>query len=133
MAKCADCGIERPYLHTHHIVPRSKGGTDDPSNLVKLCANCHENRHGGSFHLAVSNQSRRSHSDRLKRLWADAEFRARMSQSFRNRKPRSAEALAKQSIKEKALWLDPEYRAKQSASRKMAWASLSAEARAARL
>jgi hypothetical protein len=56
-----------------------------------------------------------------------------MLESFRNRKPRSAEALAKQGTKEKARWLDPEYRAKQSASRKSAWASLSAEARAARL
>jgi hypothetical protein len=56
-----------------------------------------------------------------------------MSESFRNRKPRSAEALAKQSVKEKALWLDAGYRARQSASHKRMWADLSPEARAARL
>jgi hypothetical protein len=56
-----------------------------------------------------------------------------MSESFRNRKPRSADALAKQSKWMKALWLDPGYRAKLSQSRRKMWAKLSPEARAARL
>ncbi|MBD1831147.1 HNH endonuclease [Cyanobacteria bacterium FACHB-472] len=25
----------------HHIIPRSKGGTDDLSNLITLCGRCH--------------------------------------------------------------------------------------------
>jgi len=25
-------------VHTHHIIPRSGGGTDEPENLVALCA-----------------------------------------------------------------------------------------------
>jgi hypothetical protein len=56
-----------------------------------------------------------------------------MSESLRNRKPRSAEALAKQSIWMKALWLDPGYRDRISKSRKKMWAKLSPGARAARL
>jgi len=31
----------RRNLHIHHIIWRSKGGTDDPANLIVLCARCH--------------------------------------------------------------------------------------------
>jgi len=31
----------RRNLHVHHIIWRSKGGTDEPSNLIVLCAKCH--------------------------------------------------------------------------------------------
>ena len=37
--RCAICGSSNP-LDLHHIVPVSLGGTDDPSNLTVLCANC---------------------------------------------------------------------------------------------
>lgn len=36
---CVVCGY--PLVHLHHLVPRSKGGTDDPSNLIDLCPNHH--------------------------------------------------------------------------------------------
>lgn len=46
--------------HTHHIVYRSAGGTDDLSNLVLLCGPCHSDEHrhkldisGTSEHLTV--------------------------------------------------------------------------------
>ena len=29
----------------HHIVPKSWGGTDDPSNIVRICGTCHDNVH----------------------------------------------------------------------------------------
>lgn len=29
----------------HHIIPRSKGGTDKPDNLILLCSKCHEKIH----------------------------------------------------------------------------------------
>ncbi len=29
------------FLEVHHIVPRSRGGTNDPSNCMCLCAACH--------------------------------------------------------------------------------------------
>ena len=31
--------------HAHHVVYRSAGGSDQPSNLVTLCAACHEQEH----------------------------------------------------------------------------------------
>lgn len=37
---CA-CGCGRKASHLDHIVPRSKGGTDDPSNLQPLARECH--------------------------------------------------------------------------------------------
>ena len=33
----------RPYDHAvDHIIPKAKGGTDDPDNLQSLCAPCHD-------------------------------------------------------------------------------------------
>lgn len=41
-----DCKIcQRPTasesLHTHHKIPRSEGGSNDPENLIKICSDCH--------------------------------------------------------------------------------------------
>jgi len=49
---CQNCGRQGgPYgnieLHAHHIVPKSKGGTHDKSNLKTLCEDCHNAIHGG--------------------------------------------------------------------------------------
>lgn len=33
--------MQSEYLETHHIIPRCMGGSDDPSNLVKLTAKAH--------------------------------------------------------------------------------------------
>ena len=41
---CGNCG-STTNLHAHHIVPRSKGGTDNLSNLRTLCSNCHKILH----------------------------------------------------------------------------------------
>jgi len=63
-ANCVDCGSEvlkegkgRQKMILHHILPKDKGGTDDPTNLVILCPSCHKRRHleidgatGGSEH-----------------------------------------------------------------------------------
>lgn len=38
--RCALCAEQYP-LHIHHIIPVSRGGTNDPDNLVLLCANHH--------------------------------------------------------------------------------------------
>jgi len=50
---CRACGREVKQVsanpltraETHHIVYRSAGGTDDESNLVLLCAQCHADEH----------------------------------------------------------------------------------------
>ncbi len=36
---CRHC--QRPATDTHHIVPRSRGGRTESSNLVRLCRRCH--------------------------------------------------------------------------------------------
>ncbi len=52
---CQVPGCSRRAVHAHHVVPRSRGGSDDPSNLVALCA-CHHLRgiHGGYLHVSGS-------------------------------------------------------------------------------
>lgn len=39
------------FLEVHHIVPRSRGGTHDPANLVVLCSAHHGRVHDGSLRL----------------------------------------------------------------------------------
>ena len=40
-----DCG-NRHFLEIHHIMPRSEGGGNDPTNLITLCSACHRLAHG---------------------------------------------------------------------------------------
>ncbi len=42
---CVACGI-REQLHHHHLIPKSRGGGNAETNLITLCANCHEKIHG---------------------------------------------------------------------------------------
>jgi len=41
--RCQNCGLRGRHvkLEVHHIVPRSKGGSNNFKNLVVLCPNCH--------------------------------------------------------------------------------------------
>ena len=41
---CQACGKKRQRrtLEVNHIIPRSKGGDDDPTNLISLCKYCHD-------------------------------------------------------------------------------------------
>jgi len=41
---CVACGKEK-NLFQHHLVPRSKGGSDEKSNLITLCGSCHAKAH----------------------------------------------------------------------------------------
>jgi 5-methylcytosine-specific restriction endonuclease McrA len=43
--KCTDCGASGVELHVHHVVPLSKGGTNDLDNLATLCSMCHSMIH----------------------------------------------------------------------------------------
>jgi hypothetical protein len=42
---CMCCGSTKKPIDLHHIIHRSQGGTDDPSNLGPLCRECHEKHH----------------------------------------------------------------------------------------
>ncbi|MCL4502903.1 MAG: HNH endonuclease [Deltaproteobacteria bacterium] len=41
---CQICGQKKRKnnLEVHHIIPQSKGGSDDPTNLITLCKFCHD-------------------------------------------------------------------------------------------
>ncbi len=48
---CQNCGVKGgpkggAELHAHHIVPKSKGGTHQLSNLKTVCSQCHNAIHG---------------------------------------------------------------------------------------
>lgn len=47
-SKHSDC------LEVHHIIFRSNGGGDAPSNLITLCRDCHKALHAGYFSLKVT-------------------------------------------------------------------------------
>lgn len=40
-------------LHVHHIIFRSNGGSDDESNLICLCSECHKKLHLGQISLKL--------------------------------------------------------------------------------
>jgi 5-methylcytosine-specific restriction endonuclease McrA len=45
---CAFCTTRETMflsLEIHHVIPASRGGTNDPKNLVALCANHHRVLH----------------------------------------------------------------------------------------
>ena len=48
---CQCCGKKHTRLEVHHIVFRSRGGTDDEKNLITLCEKCHKAIHNGAFIL----------------------------------------------------------------------------------
>jgi len=37
---CQYCGTKSENLHCDHVIPLSRGGTNDPANLVTACARC---------------------------------------------------------------------------------------------
>ena len=49
--QCKKCKTKKDKLHVHHVVFRSNGGTDTPSNLITLCEDCHDRLHNGEFEI----------------------------------------------------------------------------------
>jgi len=49
--RCQKCRgrSKDPRLTIHHILWRSRGGTDEPNNLVTLCRACHDRLHAGEW------------------------------------------------------------------------------------
>ena len=40
--KCEKCKLNFKMLEIHHIIPISKGGNNEASNLMALCSSCHK-------------------------------------------------------------------------------------------
>lgn len=49
--KCKCCGGK--IEHYHHIIPKSKGGSDLPENMIGICLSCHEKIHTGKITLPI--------------------------------------------------------------------------------
>ena len=61
------------YDQVHHIVPISKGGTHEVSNLVYLCNLCHEDQHAHLLNRRISTLERKTRQTRnpaLKTFWS---------------------------------------------------------------
>jgi 5-methylcytosine-specific restriction endonuclease McrA len=43
--RCALCDSTKT-IQIHHYIPRSRGGTNSPQNLITLCSDCHALAHG---------------------------------------------------------------------------------------
>jgi ATP-dependent DNA helicase RecQ len=45
--RCVECGrsCDSKEADIHHLLPRSAGGSDEPSNLITLCDGCHAAHH----------------------------------------------------------------------------------------
>lgn len=54
--RCADCGLFKG-MSTHHIRFRSQGGTHATSNLVGVCVDCHEKRHGRKDRMNIRSKA----------------------------------------------------------------------------
>lgn len=48
---CQKCKTKKSKLHVHHIIFKSKNGTNSPENLITLCEGCHNDLHRGDFEL----------------------------------------------------------------------------------
>jgi hypothetical protein len=60
--RCQECGVAVAGKNgclpqTHHIKPRSAGGTDDPENLTTLCLCCHATKDSAGHAKIFSNCS----------------------------------------------------------------------------
>lgn len=106
---CFNCGWNVCRCDIHHILPQSKGGTDDHSNLTLLCPNCHRMAHAGllqqfkSFHDVVGDSWKQFYdvTPRVKsaRVWAGKrKSNLEVLQGARDRRAEKCNAIAAQRI-----------------------------------
>ena len=74
--ECKICRKKTDYLESHHIVPKSRGGSDDESNLINICVECHGLAHDVSFSnnksgLVKESFDRRKNQIKIDNKWLD--------------------------------------------------------------
>ena len=81
--RCAICRrLRSTKLQIHHIIERSKGGTDDFDNLLPICISCHHDVHSKvPFAQRFSNAELKKHRDELYRLVAEGKLPAENNQN----------------------------------------------------
>ena len=121
---------KKVYYHNHHIIPKHIGGTDDPSNLVKLTIEEHSEAHrllyeqygrwqdklawlGLSGMIGKEHIWKIAHSEGIKHFYNDEKNRERVSDEI---KDRWKDEVYRENIiaKIKERWEDNEYREKMS-------------------
>ena len=68
-------------LQVHHIIFRSKGGTDTPTNLITLCKKCHKDLHDGNFVLKAK-KSKTKHATEIGIIKSCLKQRWRFEETF---------------------------------------------------
>lgn len=63
--RCQECNYYK-HLEVHHIIPKSKGGKDNPENLITLCQRCHAKKHG--FASRTNRRGRKARRNRRKKF-----------------------------------------------------------------
>lgn len=74
---CSNCGWNLATCDYHHIIPRSKNGTDDWWNITYLCPNCHRLAHEEILKAFVSIEQQ------VENVWKDY-FEDRRSEILKN-------------------------------------------------
>ena len=58
---CSICGWNQASCDIHHIIPKSKNGTDRMENLIVICPNCHRSIHThGEKYISTSSLNEKS-------------------------------------------------------------------------
>lgn len=50
---CQCCGKKDCRLEVHHLIPRSRGGSDKLANLITICSDCHQLAHSSEEQLLL--------------------------------------------------------------------------------
>jgi len=122
---CEHCGVWRRSLHRDHVLPKFKGGSDDPSNIQNLCANCHEDKTVEDLTgVPLSANARAAQSAAQTGKPCSPERRAAII-AARN----TPESLEKARAAARKGWDDPVSALSHSEGRRRHWTSLSPEER----
>lgn len=70
--RCRACG-RADTLDPHHVVFKSAGGRDIPSNLLTMCRHCHDSVHGGRLKIETVEIKE---YDRVVKFWRQEGWRS---------------------------------------------------------